>query len=82
MAARSVAFWLDRIDRRLAIENAAERRDSAAAILAIVEGARQLEASAPGRCVKSAQRSPARFEEPEALAGDRNFRVLLRAKCR
>jgi|SRR5665213_1563547 len=48
IAGQSVAGWLDWLDQRLDVESPADRRDSAAAILTIVEGARQLEAVAPG----------------------------------
>ena len=48
IARQTVARWLDWIEQRLDIEDASERRAAAAAILTVVEGARQLEASAPG----------------------------------
>ena len=48
IAAASVAHWLEWLEQRLAITNLDKRRDAAVAILAVVEGARQLEASAPG----------------------------------
>lgn len=48
VAAGSVAAWLDWLEARLEIADASERRRTAAAILAIVEGARQMETAAPG----------------------------------
>lgn len=48
IASQSVARWLGWIDQRLDIEDEDKRRNAAAAILTVVEGARQLEAAAPG----------------------------------
>jgi AcrR family transcriptional regulator len=48
IAGQTVLRWLDWLDQRLDLERVTERRDTAAAILTIVEGARQLETSAPG----------------------------------
>ena len=48
IAAASVARWLEWLEQRLAVTDAQRRRDAAVTILAVVEGVRQLEASAPG----------------------------------
>ena len=48
IAAASVTRWLEWLEQRLAVTNPDKRRDAAIAILAVVEGARQLEACAPG----------------------------------
>ncbi|WP_132092914.1 TetR family transcriptional regulator [Caulobacter sp. BK020] len=48
IAGYTVLRWLDWLEHRLDLGSVTERRDAAAAILTIVEGARQLEASAPG----------------------------------
>ncbi len=48
LASQSVQWWLGWLEQRLDVKDYSNRRDLAAAILTVLEGARLLEANAPG----------------------------------